>query len=170
MNCCETVKYLEHDGAIGILKPYKDENFIFWQFSATRTNAGRIPEIPVRPRISGKIEACLSKEISPTMPKFTLEFEANLNKFLRDADMETAFSGGDFTQMCPGGLAQIDNVIQKTYIELDEEGTEAAAVTAVEVGSTYPASPKSPFDRPFLYGILDDKNYFPLFLGILNQL
>ena len=170
MNCCETVKYLEHDGAIGILKPYKDENFIFL---AVLPPQEQTPEEYLK-SLSGqefleKLRRASPKEISLTMPKFTLEFEANLNKFLRDAGMETAFSGGDFTQMCPGGLAQIDNVIQKTYIELDEEGTEAAAVTAVEVGSSISSIPQITLDRPFLYGILDDKNYFPLFLGILNQ-
>ena len=80
-----------------------------------------------------------------------------------------AFNGGNFSRMCTSGTAQIENIIQKTYIELDEKGTKAAAVTAVEMGSGMSTIPQITLDRPFLYGILDDENHFPLFLGILNQ-
>ena len=104
------------------------------------------------------------------MPKFQLEFETKLNNFLREAGMETAFGGGNFSRMCSTGGAQINYVIQKTYIELDEKGTKAAAVTAVAMDSGAAIDTiEITLDRPFLYAILDSKNNFPLFLGILNQ-
>ena len=170
MNCCETVQYLEHDGAVGFLKPYKDGNF---SFLAVLPPQGQTPEEYLQ-SLSGQeflnaLKYASPKEICLTMPKFTLKFETNLNQYLQSAGMESAFTGGDFSRMCTGGLAQINNVIHKTYIELDEKGTKAAAVTAVEMGSGMSVIPQITLDRPFLYGIVDDKNYFPLFLGILNQ-
>lgn len=170
MNCCETVKYLEHGGAIGFLKPYKDGDF---SFLAILPPEGQTPEEYLQ-SLSGQeflraLTNASPKEISLTMPKFTLEYETNLNQFLMDSGMGSAFNGGNFSRMCTSGTAQIENVIQKTYIELDEKGTKAAAVTAVEMGSGMSTSPQITLDRPFLYGILDDENHFPLFLGILNQ-
>ncbi|MGB5106537.1 MAG: serpin family protein, partial [Candidatus Zixiibacteriota bacterium] len=58
----------------------------------------------------------------------------------------------------------ITAVKQKTFVQLDEEGTEAAAVTAVEVGITN-AGPSFVFDRPFLMTIYDHQSGAVLFIG-----
>jgi serpin B len=65
----------------------------------------------------------------------------------------------------------ISNVKQKTYIKVDEKGTEASAVTSVEVETTSmpPELPKIVFDRPFVYGIIDVETGIPLFIGIMEN-
>lgn len=171
MHCQETMKYLEHDGAVGFLKPYKGGEFCFL---AILPPEGQTPEEYLQSLSGQKFLELLGhasqQEISLTMPKFQLEFETKLNNFLREAGMETAFGGGNFSRMCSTGGAQINYVIQKTYIELDEKGTKAAAVTAVAMDSGAAIDTiEITLDRPFLYAILDSKNNFPLFLGILNQ-
>ena len=69
----------------------------------------------------------------------------------------------------------ITKVRQKTFVEVGEEGTEAAAATAVERG-TYgaPEKPPPPFelivDRPFLFAIVDWGSGMILFMGVVNDL
>jgi serine protease inhibitor len=81
--------------------------------------------------------------------------------------MEVAFTGGaDFTGINPGGGLFISNVKHKTYVKVNEEGTEAAAVTSVEIG--YESEPllfNLRVDRPFLFVIHDAHSSALLFVG-----
>ena len=83
--------------------------------------------------------------------------------------MEEAFrDGADFTRMSPvGNQLCIDFVRQKTFIEVDERGTRAAAVTAVGVG---PTSFKGLVaDRPFLFAIRERLSGTILFTGLVGD-
>jgi len=72
------------------------------------------------------------------MPKFELEWDGLLNDALKTMGMPRAFDAfqADFSRMTPAADAHISAVRQKTYMRVDEEGTEAAAVTSVTVGVT----------------------------------
>jgi serpin B len=65
----------------------------------------------------------------------------------------------------------IGEVLHKTFIRVDEKGTEAAAVTAVvmRVTSMMPTGEQLVFDRPFVYGIVDTETRSTLFLGIMEH-
>jgi serpin B len=83
--------------------------------------------------------------------------------------MSVAFDpdNADFTHINSNGGLYISRVLHKTYIATDEEGTEAAAVTAVEVGVT--SVPDQPYyltiDRPFIYFIQEKSTGTILFIG-----
>jgi len=100
-------------------------------------------------------------------PKFGLEYELVLNAVLKALGMEIAFSdGADFTKMYePGGIF-ISKVKHKSFVKVDEEGTEAAAATSVEMRLT---SVQSGFtmrvDRPFLFIIGENHSQSILFMG-----
>jgi len=98
------------------------------------------------------------------LPKFTLEYELFLNDILKALGMEIAFSGqADFTKMYkPGGLF-ISKVKHKTYVDVNEEGTEAAAATAVQIDFGGPFSMK--VDRPFVFVIRENHSQTILFMG-----
>jgi len=103
------------------------------------------------------------------LPKFKLTFEQTLNDALRALGMPTAFEGGaaDFTAMSPLGRDLfISEVLQKTFVDVNEEGTEAAAATsvAVEVVSA-PARFLFRADRPFLFAIRERLSGTILFVG-----
>ncbi|GKZ16397.1 serpin family protein [Haladaptatus sp. T7] len=109
---------------------------------------------------------------SITLPKFSLESSLDLGTTLSDLGMSRAFSlSADFGGMADieetGENLSIDSVRQKSVIEVDEDGTEAAAATAVEVGVT--SAPLNPFemtvDRPFLFLIRHKPTNTVLFLG-----
>jgi serine protease inhibitor len=101
------------------------------------------------------------------LPRFELEYETSLNDVLAALGMEVAFTGGaDFTGINPGGGLFISNVKHKTYVKVNEEGTEAAAVTSVEIG--YESEPllfNLRVDRPFLFVIHDAHSSALLFVG-----
>ena len=109
-----------------------------------------------------------SERVRVSMPKFKLECEMDFTSLLQDLGMKLAFSNAaDFSLMSSTPLA-IGFVKQKTYIDVDEEGTEAAAVTGLGMRTTSVAPSRTidfTADRPFFYIIRSDSNSEILFLG-----
>lgn len=106
--------------------------------------------------------------IELSLPKFKSEYDTSLKDILCGMGMEKPF--GEGAQF--GGISKtplyIEDVIQKTFISIDEEGAEAAAVTSVTVGMMS-ARPQQKItmriDRPFLYIIRERKSDTILFIG-----
>lgn len=102
------------------------------------------------------------------LPRFKLEYEAILNDALKSLGMEIAFDGhrANFTNMSSMANACINQVKHKTFVEVNEEGTEAAAATSVEMravsmGPTF----SMVVDRPFFCAIRDNETGTILFMG-----
>jgi serine protease inhibitor len=98
------------------------------------------------------------------MPKFSLGYEVILNNALTDLGMGIAFraSAADFSGICPGGGVWIDEVKHKTYLEVNEEGAEAASATSVKMKR----GPRAIYvDRPFFFAIRDNDTGTVLFMG-----
>jgi serpin B len=107
------------------------------------------------------------------MPKYKIEYKALLNETLSDMGMEIAFTDrADFTRLFEEeyGL-MISKVIHKAVIEVNEEGTEAAAVTGVEVSLTSmpPEKPVLTLNRPFIFFIKEKHTGAILFAGKLSN-
>ena len=111
------------------------------------------------------LETATFSEIA--LPRFELEWDANLNEVLQSLGMVSAFGGGDFTPMSPADPF-LDTVVQKTYIQVDEQGTEAAAVTG---GAMRSSAGPPPFrvDRPFAFTVSDRETGAVLFLGSVHD-
>ncbi|WP_077588225.1 serpin family protein [Planococcus lenghuensis] len=104
-------------------------------------------------------------------PKFELEYEVILNETLEHLGMATAFSSVDLSRMLEesSGLS-ISEVKQKTYIKVNEEGTEAAAATSIAVEESAPADPFSmEVNRPFFFAITDRGTGVILFMGAIKN-
>jgi serpin B len=104
------------------------------------------------------------------MPKFTLRWEALLNEPLQSLGMRLAFQGdiADFTRMSRpvGNHLYISKVKQKSFVDVHEEGTEAAAATSVEISVTCTCGPRViRIDRPFVFAIRERLSGTILFLG-----
>ena len=112
------------------------------------------------------IAAMDSTSLWVSLPKWTLERDYTLNDVLKALGMAVAFEPleADFSNMIPDYEAFISRVKHKTFIQVDEEGTEAAAVTSVEVGVTS-APPSITVDRPFLFAIRERLSGTILFIG-----
>jgi serpin B len=104
-----------------------------------------------------------------SLPRFTLEYDAFLNDALSAMGMEVAFGpAADFTRLSPiGDRLCIDFVRQKTFIEVDEAGTRAAAVTAVGVGVD--SFIGLVVDRPFVFALRERLSGTILFVGLVED-
>ncbi|MFH1220083.1 MAG: serpin family protein [Candidatus Eisenbacteria bacterium] len=103
------------------------------------------------------------------MPRFRVEYACALNDALRRLGMGIAFDPGsaDFSEMCTADMF-IDEVLHKTYLKVDEAGTEAAAATVVIGAGASPDTSTSfwmKVDRPFLFFIRDRYEGAILFTG-----
>lgn len=117
-----------------------------------------------------------AREGTVVLPRFKVESDLSLRRALSALGMAVAFDEGqaDFDAMLPtpaGINVFLKDVRHKTFVEVDEVGTEAAAVTSVEVGVTS-APLDGPFsfiaDRPFFFAIADEATGLLLFLGELG--
>jgi len=109
--------------------------------------------------------------VALSLPKFKLRYFRKLNDALIQMGMGVAFGGSaDFSCLCPGGGIFIQEVRHKTFIQVDEEGTEAAAATSVEIrekcnmnGDSGPIPMR--VDHPFLFAIRERNSGTLLFIG-----
>ncbi len=99
------------------------------------------------------------------LPRFKFKYEVSLTDVLKTLGMEIAFDPGraDFSNMFVDGVGWISNVKQKAFIQVDEFGTEAAAVTQVIFIDCLP--PRLLCDHPFLVVIHEDVSGAILFIG-----
>jgi len=104
------------------------------------------------------------------LPKFTLSYDAWLNDALAAMGMGVAFTpAADFTRMSPEGDRMcISFVRQKTFMEVDERGTRAAAVTTVGIVETS-LPPEVVMDRPFALVIRERLSGTLLFAGVMGD-
>ncbi len=126
-------------------------------------------------QLSSRLESTRSGKVILRMPKFKFESSFSVNQALRELGMETAFSPieADFTAMYEpaGDPLYISEVIHKAFVDVDEEGTEAAAATAVVMGATVAEPIDEPvllaFNHPFMFLIRDRSSGLILFTGLI---
>jgi len=114
-----------------------------------------------------------TREVEVYMPRFKTQNKFLLNDPLKSMGMNLAFSdNADFTNIANANL-KITKVIHDTYVEVTEEGTEAAAVTVVEIIETaMPVPPPTPVfkvNKPFLFVIRENSTGVILFIGKMGN-
>ena len=164
--------YLQDEGAIGILREYKGGRYSFGALMPEDMDA-YLADLSGE-KLQSILQNPLRGDVRAYLPKFKAEYGLALNDSLKEMGMVSAFApGADFTGMGNDEL-YIDQVLHKTYIEVDTWGTKAAAVTAVVNVSGAAPSQQEPkvirLDRPFIYFIIDNETNLPLFIGTLQSL
>ena len=108
------------------------------------------------------------------MPRFKLAYETEMKPILRSLGMEQAFSESqaDFTRIHKAGGLFVSDVVHKSFVEVNEEGTEAAAVTSVTIGTTSvgPPIPQVRVEKPFIFLIREKSTGTFLFAGKITEL
>ena len=115
-----------------------------------------------------KPDVMAEEEVEVFLPRFTLEESYNMEGVLRDLGMIDAFdaSCADFTGMSSRRGLHMSKVVHKSFLEVTEEGTEAAAATgAVVIKFCLRIVPRFCADRPFLFFIQHGKTGAILFCG-----
>jgi len=125
------------------------------------------------PEFWGAIPTLAPQEVSLALPRFRLEWDRVLNQTLAALGMPSAFdeSRADFSRLSPSVALLISKVVQNTFVDVNEKGTEAAAVTTVTVGVTsVPSRLDVRVDRPFVFLLRERLSGTVLFLGVINTL
>lgn len=168
--------YLETPTATGFLKPYAEGKYAFVALlpKENMEMADFLKSLDGE-SLQKLLATPSDMEVIVRLPKFTVEYGTVLNQSLQDLGMITAFDRkmADFSPLAHSddGNIFISRVIHKTKIKVDEKGTKAGAVTAVEAtDSAAPMEPKQVIlERPFFYMIVDTEQNFPLFMGCLME-
>jgi serine protease inhibitor len=104
-----------------------------------------------------------------TMPKFKFSYGIDLKDILESLGMSIAFSDhADFSRISSTGLT-ITEVKHKAYIDVNEDGTEAAAATSVGMGLTAAPTKNIILDKPFIFAIREMKTGLILFAGVVSD-
>ncbi len=170
MHLSESLRYAKGSGYQAIELPYVDGSLAMLvvipdagRFDAVQSglSAGLLDEV---------LKGLGDSEVQLALPRFEFRTQAGLKDALTELGMPVAFEGGkaDFSRMSPEGKSlYIQDVIHEAFISVDEEGTEAAAATAVVVGATAapPEGVELTVDRPFLFVIRDTETGAILFMG-----
>ncbi len=172
--------YIEGENAVGFVKPYKEDYY----FAAVLPAEGVRPE-EYAASLDGEgfrsmlAEAKTEKIVKTGMPKFEAAYEVRLNDILRAMGIEDAFDRerADFSGIgtYADGNLFIDEILHKTYIAVNELGTEATAATEMSMAAEAAEEDSGLeiyyvyLNRPFIYAIVEDRTNVPVFIGVVNE-
>lgn len=173
--CSTENVYLKDGGAVGFMKPYKNGRFAF---AALLPDENTGIDDYVASLSGDKLMKIFSSakrgnEVNVKMPKFRAEYSAQLIDTLKKMGVKDAFDSktADFSSLIENRDAYIATVVHKTFIEVDEKGTRAAASTLVGADTMSLMEPYSVcLNRPFVYMIVDTETNLPLFIGVQTEI
>lgn len=173
--CSTENVYLKDGGAVGFMKPYKNGRFAF---AALLPDENTGIDDYVASLSGDKLMKIFSSakrgnEVNVKMPKFRAEYSTQLIDTLKKMGVKDAFDSktADFSSLIENRDAYIATVVHKTFIEVDENGTRAAASTLVGADTMSLMEPYSVFlNRPFVYMIVDTETNLPLFIGVQTEI
>ncbi|MGM0567572.1 MAG: serpin family protein [Bacteroidota bacterium] len=171
MNIEKDFLFLENDFCTGVELPYGRGNF---SMVLLLPDEGQQPEDIINNLSSDSWDNLLNSadttEILVSLPKFKFSYKKMLNQTLKNLGMEKAFDENEanFEKINRNGDLYISRVNHKSFIDVNEEGTEAAAVTSVGVSTT--SMPDNiNFNRPFVFAIREQSTNTILFSGIVER-
>ncbi len=174
MNASATLPYVQYEGCQMVEIPYADG-----KYSMTIVVPGGEVDMPTlldylgEPIYYSAKSIMKERKVALALPKFKIETTMELNKTLNSMGMRKAFGEADFSGITRSSVA-VDKVVQKCYVEVSEEGTEAAAVTSIGVRLTAMRPAESPVvmkvDKPFFFMIKSTENDNVLFIGKVMNL
>lgn len=166
MNQTAGFDYFSNQACVGVDMPYGKEKFSMTVLMPRGNTDINTLIMGLTPKTWDEWMAGFSgREIGVWLPKFKLGYAETLNDALTALGMGIAFTpAADFTKINQSGGLLIDEVKHKTYVEVNEEGTEAAAVTSIGIGIVS-EPPNITFDHPYLYVIRERQSGTILFIG-----
>lgn len=171
-------QYIEIDGGIGFAKPYADNQYSFVAILPDENVEDLLSNLDSEELLNA-ISNTSPKTVNTYIPKFSYEYDIELSEILTTMGMVDAFNedAADFTNMLElvDTNIFIDRVLHKTFITVDENGTEAGAATVIEfLTESASANPNDTvevrLDRPFLFMIVDNEFHLPIFMGVVDNI
>ncbi|MEN8117442.1 MAG: serpin family protein [Bacteroidota bacterium] len=175
MQKTDSMQYTSNDIFSAVRLPYGAGNYNMYVFlpNTDRTIDDIIQNLDTENWTNWMAGFGAVQNVDLQLPRFKYAYEIKLNDVLTEMGMGVAFTGGaDFTGINKNGNLFIDYVKHKTFIEVNEEGTEAAAVTIVAVERTSVGGPQNILfyvNRPFMYVITEKDTGAILFIGTVKN-
>jgi len=173
----EEFLYLDGGNATGFIKPYHENRYSFMALLPKEgTSIGDYIGALTGEVLLDTINKAENTNVNVSIPKFTYEYEAELNDILKALGMPLGFDSGlaDLAKLGKStrGNIFIGEVLHKTFISLDELGTKAGAVTKVTMKDESAVMDLKTviLDRPFVYAIIDNSANLPVFIGTVMDL
>ena len=163
--------YLDDGKAVGFIKKYAGGKYSFAALLPNKNVDLSKYITTLKDTLKDTIKNAENSSVSAYIPKFTFDYGIRLNEVLSLLGMEKAFMAeADFSGICDGDIF-ISRVLHKAKIILDADGTKAAAATVVETKATGTISEGKTvrLDRPFVYMIIDNETWLPIFMGTVTE-
>lgn len=169
-------KYYEDKDAQAVYLPYRHEQFSMLVLLPKEINGFLALENAITQNYLQRINSsAISSEVILSLPKFKIETEISpVDDLIRLGNTKMFSNNANFAGISSSTPLKISEIIQKTFIQIDEKKTEAAAVTKVEMvitgygGGEVPTPPPPKIfnaDRPFIFFIIDNRTNVILFSG-----
>jgi serpin B len=167
MHASETFPYTKGDGYEAVALPYDGGELSMLVVVPTAGTYSTFESTLTGGKMLEVLASLQSRAVNLSFPKLKLEASFQLKEPLTDLGMKKAFTDADFSGMSTTMGLVIDDVVHKTFLSLDENGTEAAAATAVLAGemSALVDIVNLNVDRPFITAIVDNKTRTLVFFG-----
>jgi len=169
MRNTESYGYLKSGNTLAVELPYDGFELSMVVLTNTTGKFSDFEKTLTYTTVKAILDDMQHTQVALTMPRFEFESQFGLKDALKTMGMVVPFEPGnaDFTGISTKEGLQIDDVIHKAFVSVDEAGTESAAATAVIVGTTsMPAEPVTvTLDQPFIFLIRDIKTGAILFIG-----
>ncbi|MDD3920107.1 MAG: serpin family protein [Eubacteriales bacterium] len=170
-------QYIHTEQVSGVVLPYDDGNTVFLALKPEQGTAAELAQSLTGERLSEYLAGVDLQLVNLFLPKFTVEYGVSMNALLQDMGMTHLFdpTAADLSGMgsSSAGNIYLNQVFQKVKIIVDEEGTEAAAVTVAEPAAACAPNMDEPiemrFDSPFVYAVINKQSAVPLFIGVMDN-
>jgi len=168
----KNIKYAAFDDKLVVELPYTTPHLSLIIIRPNESNAQNIKDFaPDVSQYKAILKNLKPQNVYIEIPKFKIESSFSLVGTLKEMGIQSAFSNADFSGISGHKDLVISKILQKVFFEIDEEGTEAAAATAIviKVTSAMPDSEERYVEfianRPFIYILKENNNNTPLFMG-----
>ena len=169
--------YIEREGVTGFIKPYAKGYSYVALLPKKGMNARQFAKGLTGDSFRKLVSGAKQATVLVALPKYTISYSNDsMEKQLKVMGMKLPFSSAaNFKSMatCSDGDLSVDRVVHKTKIEVDEQGTRAAAVTGVmmKANSAFLGDVKRvTLNRPFVYAIVDNATKLPVFIGTVSNI
>jgi len=161
--------YAKGDGYEAVELPYEGGETSMLVIAPTAGQFATFESSMTGGKVLDVMAGLASQKVNLSFPKLKLDASLSLKDPLKSLGMKQAFEGANFRGISSSIDLQIKDVLHKTFLQVDENGTEAAAATAVIVGEATSAPVGEPIamkvDRPFVIAIVDKQTKTLVFLG-----
>lgn len=166
--------YYESNWCEAFMKPYADSNIVFVGILPKTNSEFAVSDLDLDDMLNNSVSGCT---VNIGIPQFRIEDENHIFNALYNNGLAPAFRAGndDYTNCLCDTPVSVSDVIQKTFIDVNPTGTEAAAVTAITIEKSIAPARDTEIheiilDRPFVFMIYDTETHECLFIGKINNL